>query len=233
MTLVPLASTTITVPEYWFVKGRIIAGNPMWHLGRPHFNGRCAIYEYGSRCYVARFESTELYDEIYIKLPRCRVEPPADAFVVSPVVNNISIYEIDERTEFRWVTYPHRSMTSAEIVQSWEGKFQFIQEKPEADRPGLRRPQLGAVHAIAAYENSRIDDPGTVVLPTGTGKTETMLASLTYGMLGKVLVLVPSDSLRQQIAKKFMTLGYLPSINVLPMDVFRPRVAILKESFVF
>lgn len=232
MTLVPLASTTITVPEYWFVKGRIIAGNSMWHLGRPHFNGRCAIYEYGSKCYVARFESTELYSEIYIKLPRCRVEPPADAFVVSPIDHNVSIYRIDERTEFKWVTYPRRCMTSVEIVQSWEGKFQFIQEKPEADRPGLRRPQLGAVHAIAAFENSRVDDPGTVVLPTGTGKTETMLASLTYGMLGKVLVLVPSDSLRQQIAKKFMTLGYLPSINVLPMDVFRPRVAILKRGII-
>jgi hypothetical protein len=40
------------------------------------------------------------------------------------------------------------------------------------------------------------------VLPTGTGKTETMLATQVYRRLDRSLVLVPSDALRRQIAKK-------------------------------
>jgi superfamily II DNA or RNA helicase len=40
------------------------------------------------------------------------------------------------------------------------------------------------------------------VLPTGLGKTETMLAIRVYRRLDRSLVLVPSDALRRQIAKK-------------------------------
>jgi superfamily II DNA or RNA helicase len=39
------------------------------------------------------------------------------------------------------------------------------------------------------------------VLPTGPGKTETMLATKVYRRLDRSLVLVPSDALRRQIAK--------------------------------
>ena len=45
------------------------------------------------------------------------------------------------------------------------------------------------------------------VLPTGTGKTETMLATQVYRRLDRLLVLVPSDALRRQIAKQFISLG--------------------------
>jgi superfamily II DNA or RNA helicase len=45
------------------------------------------------------------------------------------------------------------------------------------------------------------------VLATGTGKTETMLATQVYRRLDRSLVLVPSDALRRQIAKKFISLG--------------------------
>lgn len=230
MTLVPITTTKITIPEHWVVKGKVIAGNLIWHLGQPQASGQCQLFDFGSKCYLARFDPGSYYREVYIKFPRCRVDLPGDAFVVSPRDNNLSIYGINENTEFKWLSCPSNPSLPMDIVNSWEGKFRFIQEKPELNRPGLRRPQLGAVHAIAAYDNSKIDDPGTVVLPTGTGKTETMLASLTYGMFKKVLVLVPSDSLRQQIAKKFITLGYLPYIGVLPMDVSCPRVAILKRG---
>jgi superfamily II DNA or RNA helicase len=45
------------------------------------------------------------------------------------------------------------------------------------------------------------------VLPTGLGKTETMLATQVYRRLGCSLMLVPSDALWRQIAKKFISLG--------------------------
>jgi reverse gyrase len=44
------------------------------------------------------------------------------------------------------------------------------------------------------------------VLPTGLSKTETMLATRVYRLLDRSLVLVPSDALRRQIAKKFISL---------------------------
>jgi hypothetical protein len=43
------------------------------------------------------------------------------------------------------------------------------------------------------------------VLQTGPGKTETMLATQVYRRLDRSLVFVPSDALRRQIAKKFIS----------------------------
>ena len=46
-------------------------------------------------------------------------------------------------------------------------------------------------------------------MPTGTGKTETMLALNTLQQFEKLLVVVPNDALREQIAGKFETFGVL------------------------
>lgn len=113
----------------------------------------------------------------------------------------------------------------SEIVLDWKGKFDFTQADTETTH-GLRPPQLGALHAISAHFSVGSNfEPATIVLPTGTGKTETMLASLIFNRIEKLLVLVPSNALRQQIFDKFCTLGILPLIGVTPADISRPRVA--------
>jgi superfamily II DNA or RNA helicase len=97
--------------------------------------------------------------------------------------------------------------------------------------PGLRQPQVGALHAIAAHFSVGTDfDAATVVLPTGTGKTETMLAAQIYLRLPRTLVLVPSDALRNQIARKFISLGVLPDARIIPVEMARPRVAIINAG---
>lgn len=97
--------------------------------------------------------------------------------------------------------------------------------------PGLRKPQLGALHAIAGYFSTDLQvEPATVVLPTGTGKTETMLATMIYQRYEKILLIVPSDSLRSQISKKFIDLGYLPELTVVPPDIALPNVAIIRKG---
>ena len=73
---------------------------------------------------------------------------------------------------------------------------------------GLRPPQIGAVHAVHAHW-SVAETPATMVMPTGTGKTETMLSILVSACCPRVLVIVPTDALRTQIAEKFLTLGVL------------------------
>src|SRR5690606_26287731 len=67
-------------------------------------------------------------------------------------------------------------------------------------------------------------EPATVVLPTGTGKTETMLAMQVYRKLPKTMVLVPTDALRTQISEKFISLGVLPKAKVVPDEIARPFV---------
>ena len=53
-------------------------------------------------------------------------------------------------------------------------------------------------------------------MPTGTGKTETMMATVISERIEKTLIIVPSKLLRKQTADKFITLGVLPEIGVLP-----------------
>ncbi len=66
-------------------------------------------------------------------------------------------------------------------------------------------------------------------MPTGTGKTETMLAAFAYSP-SRTLVVVPSDALRTQIAKKFVTLGVLPEARVVSGDFLCPVVGVMKAT---
>lgn len=112
-------------------------------------------------------------------------------------------------------------MNAKEIVASWENKFSFI--KGSADKPGLRAPQIGALHALMAHiENPK--EPAIVVMPTGTGKTETMLSFLVANKCEKVFVVVPSDALRKQTYRKFHSLGLLRKIGIVPSDICMPIV---------
>ena len=68
-------------------------------------------------------------------------------------------------------------------------------------------------------------------MPTGTGKTEVMLSVLVSAQCSKILVLVPTDALRSQIAEKFLTLGVLkePEFKLLHERARRPIVGLLQH----
>jgi len=92
-------------------------------------------------------------------------------------------------------------------------------------RPGLRSPQVGALHAVAAHWTlSR--DTATLVMPTGTGKTEVMMAVAVASCGERILIVVPTDALRDQTAGKFAGYGLLRSLGVL-VDVPNPVVGTL------
>ena len=95
-----------------------------------------------------------------------------------------------------------------EVIQSWRGAFSYIEEDRVQRIKGLRNPQIGAVHAVHAHWSAS-EAPATVVMPTGTGKTEVMLSILVSTCCSKLLVVVPTDALRIQLAEKFLTLGVL------------------------
>jgi superfamily II DNA or RNA helicase len=99
------------------------------------------------------------------------------------------------------------------------------------DEPGsLRRPQLGALHSALGYWTSGLIEPGVIVMPTGTGKTETMLALLVAARLDRLLVIVPTTALRNQIASKFETLGVLQRLGIVGSHAVRPVVGRLEHG---
>lgn len=113
------------------------------------------------------------------------------------------------------------------VETALKGRFRFTAETETED--GLRRPQLGALHAILAYRSTEEREPITVVMPTGTGKTETMLAAYCHSP-AQTLVVVPSDALRTQIAEKFVTLGVLPRVRAVVGAFLCPAVLVLKSG---
>lgn len=118
------------------------------------------------------------------------------------------------------------------INESWAGQFNYRQEIQDqagnVTQEGLRPPQIGGLHAIGAHW-SLYSQPGTLVIPTGTGKTETMLATLVTLVRGPLLVVVPSRILRYQTAKKFTTFGLLRKLGNLAADARNPIVGIMHK----
>jgi superfamily II DNA or RNA helicase len=129
----------------------------------------------------------------------------------------------------KWLIHPNiKTVTPREVLESWKGKFQFIKEDSSQNIPGLRPPQLGALYSILGHLQNA-DDPGIVVMPTGTGKTETMLCALVANQCEKLLVTVPSDSLRGQLSGKFITLGLLKEFGIISQDCYNPVVGIMSS----
>ncbi|WP_299959421.1 DEAD/DEAH box helicase family protein [uncultured Roseobacter sp.] len=114
----------------------------------------------------------------------------------------------------------------------WQNGFRLRAEKRNEDgaiiEPGLRMPQIGAVHATLAHWTVS-DKPATVVMPTGTGKTETMLALKAISGIRRLMIVVPNDALRTQIAEKALKLGVLKTCGCLPTDAPMPIVAKLNR----
>lgn len=115
-----------------------------------------------------------------------------------------------------------------EIIISWKNSFSFIKEDRASNIEGLRSPQIGAIHAaLAHWEVS--NESATIVMPTGTGKTETMLSLMIIRKITRLLIIVPNDSLRLQISKKFISLGLLRTLNLINEDALSPVVGVLKH----
>lgn len=130
-----------------------------------------------------------------------------------------------------WIKHPQMQFSAtSDVIESWSGSFNYLEEDTEREIIGLRNPQIGAIHSVLGHLKVS-DKPGIVVLPTGTGKTEVMLSVLIANKCGKVLVIVPSDALREQIFSKFLTLGLLKRFGIVSEDVLYPKVGILKQGF--
>ena len=93
----------------------------------------------------------------------------------------------------------------------------------------LRPAQVGAVYSLLSHW-SLSDDVVTIVLPTGTGKTETMLVATLADRAKRTLVVVPSIDLKNQIAEKFSNWGILRKLGVIPKTAPNPAVFVLDKT---
>ena len=132
-----------------------------------------------------------------------------------------------------WVANPllnsnNTNLFARNALDSWSNAFRFEEENQTQNIIGFRKPQLGALHAIHAHW-SVSKETATIVMPTGTGKTETMIGTILSYCCQRVLIIVPTDALRFQIADKFETLGFLklPGSKILSETAQFPVVSTL------
>ena len=116
-----------------------------------------------------------------------------------------------------------------QIRKSWNNKVNYVKENSLENIKGLRQAQLGAVFAIRAHWTVS-KEAATVVMPTGTGKTETMITTIVAEQCRKVFILVPSDLLRVQTVENCVKLGILKEIGVIEQRVRYPNVLCLKSQ---
>ena len=152
------------------------------------------------------------------------------------VANNSEFVDLSGQ---KWIKHPKLSKVPKrrfdyekrlkKVLDSWQGAFSYKTENKENGINGLRPPQIGAIHATHAHW-AVTDKAATIVMPTGTGKTETMLSILTSKRCEKLLVVVPTNVLRTQIADKFTTLGILKDFGIVSSQGLYPIVGILNHK---
>lgn len=115
------------------------------------------------------------------------------------------------------------------IRRSWENRIKYVAENLEKGIGGLRDAQLGAIFSIRAHWIVSAS-AATIVMPTGTGKTETMIATIVAERCKRVFILVPSDLLRTQTVKNCAGFGILKEIGVIDKRAKLPNVLCLKSA---
>jgi superfamily II DNA or RNA helicase len=90
-------------------------------------------------------------------------------------------------------------------------------------KQGLYKNQIGAIGAALAHFSTR-NEPGLITMPTGTGKTAVMVV-LSYAMNAqKILVVTPSQLVREQIVENFRAPKLLVDKGIIPGGRKLPKV---------
>lgn len=147
-------------------------------------------------------------------------------------MNNIIIENV-KKTKVVWLpTQNLKNIVDCQrVLASWKSQdFKFIEEDTSFGKVGLRLPQIGALYSLLGYLKSDNNMPATIVMPTGTGKTEVILSSIIAGKFEKTLVIVPSDALREQTSDKLLKCGLLRELGLISEKFLNPIVAIVKHG---
>lgn len=122
----------------------------------------------------------------------------------------------------------NQKITKSEIVKSW-GKAYSEKVANGSLGNGLRPPQYGALSAIRSHWVVS-NEPATIVLPTGTGKSETIFSTIVSERIATTLIVVPSNLLREQLFDQVKHLGILPEISVVSEEAIFPTCLLYKST---
>lgn len=128
----------------------------------------------------------------------------------------------------RWADAEDKTFNKEEIINSWKDSYRERVSRNE-DEDGLRLPQFGALSAIRAHWATS-NSPATIVLPTGTGKSETMYATIISERIPSTLIIVPTDLLREQIFEGARQFGILPKLKMISDEVIYPTALLYKSK---
>jgi superfamily II DNA or RNA helicase len=234
---------SLLLPARLAVDGKVI-GSAVRQLAVPVRRETCRLRPFSIRR-VNGYEATLNSGEtLKIISARTATRLDADLVLLAPGAPEPSkIVEALELGESRWVNFAPIDINALDVAArvarlttvaaSWQDAVHLRESRPaESGRPatrGLRRPQIGALHAALAHA-TRSTEPATIVMPTGTGKTETMLALNALQRFQRLLVVVPTDALREQIAGKFETFGVLKQQECL--DAFAAFPVVMRLSHI-
>ena len=121
-----------------------------------------------------------------------------------------------------------RIFNREEIINSWKESYHERVSRNE-NEIGLRLPQFGALSAIRAHWATS-NSPATIVLPTGTGKSETMYTTIISERITSTLIIVPSNLLREQIFEGARHFGILPKLKMTSEDAIYPTTFLYKSK---
>jgi len=236
-----VAHCDVFLPAQFVLDGAVL-GNRIQQLRRPSILGRAEVRPYNNKRIRGNLVTRD--DGRTTLISARRIIPPSDVDEVLLVPAGDIPTEIgngDQRHGgMRWLapcpiqaiaeTALGREDRCAQARGSWEGRVTIRTEERADDgrtiAEGLRPPQVGALHATLAHWTVTTD-PATIVMPTGTGKTDTMLALLVHQRFARLLVVVPTAPLRDQTVDKFLTLGVLSKAKVVDPGIHYPVVGTL------
>ncbi|EEU9328421.1 DEAD/DEAH box helicase, partial [Escherichia coli] len=145
--------------------------------------------------------------------------------MVNPCVRKVG------KSTISWIPLTESDLTPQEILNTWKNNdFIFKEESADGNKNGLRPPQIGGIYAALGHERSDSNSSATIVMPTGTGKTETILSIIIAGKFDKTLVVVPSDALRTQISKKLLEYELPRKFGLINSSTENPKVAMINHG---
>lgn len=223
MAATKIFTTKVKLPEL-IIEKKKVGGNKIVQFAQKEEVIEVDIYNHKSTSFLLQDKNGRKF---YIKLPNSKINIENQSTLKAKNISDIK--KLDQKSKLIWETHTLKdtSKNSQKIRESWNNQFSFREENE--NYTGLRKPQLGAIHSIASHW-SVSKACGTIVMPTGTGKTETMISVLFYSRCEKVLVLVPTKTLRKQMLDKFSSLGCLRGIGVIGGKALNPRVAVIEHG---
>ncbi len=128
----------------------------------------------------------------------------------------------------RCVDNEGKQFAQEKILDSWISSYQERVSRNKGEI-GLRLPQFGALSAIRAHWATS-NSPATIVLPTGTGKSETMYTTIISERISSTLIIVPSNLLREQIYEGASHFGILSKLKMISDETIYPTTFLYKSK---